>query len=402
MPANTSSNTLMPSRPFCWLPAGSASPRIGIVGAGVMGRGIAAAALRHGFHLTLLDQSPGVAESAVDELRNRHDPGEAPSDGAVVCAATDLAALRDLELVVEAVPEVARTKQNALREIEEAVDEQTLIATNTSSLSVDRLAGTLQHPERFCGLHFCHPVQERRLVEVVRCTATAPEALRRASLLMRSMGKMPIVIGDSPGFVINRLLVPYLNEALELVLEGHSIPDIEATARQAGMPVGPFEQMDRMGLDVAVRVGTQLFFRYPERLVPSELLVAIFKSGRLGAKTGAGFFDWQDGRCPAIPSQVVAEMIAERQKPGDQSTAEQRTIRLLLPMLLESFRLLEEGIAASPREIDLALAEGLGFRAHGIGLLAWADRCGGRRIESWRRELATLGTRFAPPIARAA
>ena len=205
-----------------------------------------------------------------------------------------------------------------------------------------------------------------------------------------------MAVRDSPGFLLNRLLVPYMNEALELLLDGAEIDALDRAAREFGMPLGPLTHFDEFGIDVALAVGRTLYRAFPDRIVPSELLVAMYKSGRLGRKSGSGFcltpHDFAVTRL--VPD--VRTMIYERLRHPLNLRSEEIAHRLFLPMLLEATRVLEESLVESPAMIDTALQLGLGMTSSYRGLFAWADAIGTARIIDLLQPLQPLGKRFEP------
>jgi 3-oxoacyl-[acyl-carrier-protein] synthase II len=374
---------------------------VAVVGAGTMGKGIAEAVLRSGATVTVLDQSPRANDNAKRWL---HQQSEQFCDNSRLRFALteQWSSVADVDLVIETVSENPELKQQVLAEVEAHVSPTTVIATNTSSISLRRLSGALENTDRFCGLHFCHPIRERQLVEVIRGECTSTETIERTIGYAKRFGRLPLVVADSPGFVINRLLVSYLNEALALLLEGVAVPEIAAAAKRFGMPIGPFEQMDRMGIDVAVRAGTHQFFAFPDRVVPSALLVKVMKSKRLGMKTGSGFYEWSRGTRSNDIGPWVQQLIQDRIESHTEPSADALQMRLFLPMLLESRQMIHEGLVQNADAIDTALANGLGFQPLGIGLMTWANRIGWQQLEQHRLQLEYLGPRFANRISKAA
>ena len=240
-------------------------------------------------------------------------------------------------------------------------------------------------------MHFLHPVRYRLLVEIVRGPRSSDETIAVATRHVRQIGRMPIVVRDGPGFLVNRLLFPYLGEALEMLREGVPAEAIERAATDFGMAIGPLRLMDEIGLDTTLQAGWVLAAAFPERVVSSPLLVSMVKAGRLGQKAGAGFYVYgnsaraDDDGLDKNVEKVIHRWIEAPAKPSTQPIA----WRLVLPMLLEATRMLEEGQVSDVRDIDLAVLFGLGFPAEKGGLLWWADALGPRCILD---RLSTLGT----------
>ena len=186
--------------------------------------------------------------------------------------------------------ETVSAKHAVYAAIEPHVQAHTILASNTSTIPIQRLAATLARADRFLGLHFFHPVRRRPLVEIVRGPKTSDASITTAAAFAKGIAKTPIVVDDGPGFLVNRLLVPYLTEALELLLDGASIDDVEHAATEFGMAMGPLRLVDEIGIDTVFQGGRVLWEAFPDRVVASPLLVSMLKAGRLGTKSGAGFF----------------------------------------------------------------------------------------------------------------
>ena len=394
-----------------------AMQRPAVVGAGIMGAGIAASHLRAGFGTTLVDVQPealarsvtGILdEAAWDRNTKRTDPARALALAGNLRTATQLSALAGSDLVIESVVERTDVKRQVLTEIEQMVDPDTVIATNTSTNPITKLATALADPSRFCGLHFFNPVRRMTLVEVVRGPATSDRTIAIAVAHAKRLGKCPIVVHDSPGFLVNRLLMPYLHESVEMLREGGEAKRIDRVARSIGMPMGPLELYDMIGLDTAFYAGLVLNDAYGDRIEASPVIPALVRSGRLGRKSGAGFYIYSDrasaphgdskGGRPKIvrPDEGVADLVAPYALPSRPVTDAVIADRLLLPMVLEATRVLDEGIVRDGRDIDLAVIHALGFPAFRGGVLAWADSLGAAEIVRRLEPLADLGVRMHP------
>jgi|694.fasta_scaffold44869_3 3-hydroxyacyl-CoA dehydrogenase/enoyl-CoA hydratase/3-hydroxybutyryl-CoA epimerase/3-hydroxyacyl-CoA dehydrogenase/enoyl-CoA hydratase/3-hydroxybutyryl-CoA epimerase/enoyl-CoA isomerase len=394
-----------------------AMERPAVVGAGIMGAGIAASHLRAGFNATLVDVQPealarsvtGILdEAAWDRTVKRTDPARALALAGNLRTATQLSALAGSDIVIESVVERTDVKRQVLTEIEQMVDPATVIATNTSTNPITKLATALSDPSRFCGLHFFNPVRRMTLVEVVRGPATSDRTIAIAVAHAKRLGKCPIVVHDSPGFLVNRLLMPYLHESVEMLREGGEAKRIDRVARAFGMPMGPLELYDMIGLDTAFYAGLVLNDAYGDRIEASPVIPALVRSGRLGCKSGGGFYIYSDGASaskskansgrPRIvrPDEGVADLVAPYALPSRPVTDAVIADRLLLPMVLEATRVLDEGIVRDGRDIDLAVIHALGFPAFRGGVLAWADSLGAAEICRRLEPLADLGVRMHP------
>jgi 3-hydroxyacyl-CoA dehydrogenase len=383
---------------------------VGIIGAGTMGTSIAAAHAQYRLPVVIHDADERAIERAgaaiAAELRAAECHLPPSWLGRLVRPTTDLAEAARCDLVLESITENASAKLQLLTRLQRLLGENSLVASNTSTIPIERLAHGLTDPSRFCGLHFCHPVRERPVVEVVRGPCTGSQAIATAVAHARRIQRMPVVVEDGPGFVVNRLLFPYLSAALELLGEGESMDVVERAAIGFGMEIGPLRMMDEIGLDTILQAGMVLGAAFPERVAFSPLLVSMVKSGRLGRKAGAGFYSYScadaaNGHTKSHDGKAAAEY--KHETVGDKAGAalEQRpevfvAYRLILPMLMEATRILEEGKVSDARDIDLAVLFGLGFPAEKGGLLWWADSLGAVRIVELLRFVGTMGQRTAP------
>jgi 3-hydroxyacyl-CoA dehydrogenase/enoyl-CoA hydratase/3-hydroxybutyryl-CoA epimerase/3-hydroxyacyl-CoA dehydrogenase/enoyl-CoA hydratase/3-hydroxybutyryl-CoA epimerase/enoyl-CoA isomerase len=372
----------------------------------MMGTAIAAAHLKVGLPVVITDASEealaGAADRIAAELGEQIDASQAQCAQRarrLVRPTTDPAEVARCDLVLESVVEQVAVKQQLYAGLMPHLPDGTTLASNTSTIPVERLAAELADPGRFCGFHFFHPVRHRSLVEIVRGAQTSDRTIATAVAHAKQIEKMPIVVCDGPGFLVNRLLLPYLAEALELLLDGATIERIEQAATDFGMAIGPLRILDEIGIDTVVDAARVLWQTFPDRLVASPLLITMYKRGRLGRKSGSGFFSYSsetawDG--PARPDPGVEALIAEWARPPQTLSPQTITHRLILPMVLEATRLLEENRVRHPGDVDLAVLFGLGFPAARGGLLYWADAQGADRIVEMLRPLEPLGPRLAP------
>ncbi|MEV4016238.1 3-hydroxyacyl-CoA dehydrogenase family protein [Nonomuraea angiospora] len=277
--------------------------RCGVVGGGRMGAGIAHALLLAGCHVTLVERDGAAAAAARDRVARAVEGSakrglieDAGEPMARLTTMTDPAGLAAAGLVIEAVPEDVDLKLVTLRTAEDAVGPEAVIASNTSSISLDTLAQALARPERFLGLHFFNPVPASRLVEVVIATATDPALRARAVAWVEAIGKTAVVVRDSPGFASSRLGVALGLEAIRMVESGvASAEDIDAAMTLGyGHPTGPLRLTDLVGLDVRLGIARYLERELGPRFTPPDLLVRLVEQGHLGRKTGRGFYDWSE------------------------------------------------------------------------------------------------------------
>ena len=378
---------------------GDDRPRsLGIVGSGLMGTAIAAVAVRHGLRVAMTDAHADVLARVKPAIAAELGEEAGSVVERLIEATADPARVAQCDVVLESVSETVPVKRAVYAELQPHLDGQAILGTNTSTIPIARLAAELLAPERFCGIHFFHPVGERPLVEVVRGPKTNERTIATAMALAESLGKMAIVVNDGPGFLVNRLLLPYLTEAMELLLDGVEIERIELLATAFGMAKGPLRLLDEIGLDTAFAGGRVLFEAFGDRVVVSPLMISMYKAKRFGCKSGAGFFNHANARAgenPPIDSFAV-EKIREWARPPKPLNDDTILARLFLPMVLEATRVLAEGKVADPRDVDLGVLFGLGFPESRGGLLRWADTLGAAQIIEILKPLAELGPRFQP------
>jgi 3-hydroxyacyl-CoA dehydrogenase/enoyl-CoA hydratase/3-hydroxybutyryl-CoA epimerase len=323
--------------------------RVHVVGAGTMGADIAGVCVAAGMEVTLQDISPeqlqrGIA--AQGKLLARKFKTKATRDAAkarlIADPAGDGAARADV--VIEAIVEKLEVKQKLFADLEARVKPDAVLATNTSSLKIEEIARPLRDPARLIGLHFFSPVAQMPLVEVVRGASSREEDVRKGAAFVAAIGKMPLITKDVPGFLVNKVLTPYMFGAMERLEKGEDKENIDEAARRFGMPMGPIELADNVGLDICAHVAEIL--GYPSGGSRLERLVA---SGRLGKKTGEGFYVWKDGK-PQKSKEVF-----------DKDAIERLGRELVQPMLEEAQRALDEGVVENADLVDAGMIFGTGF-----------------------------------------
>lgn len=379
--------------------------QIGVIGSGIMGRGIAAAALRHQWEVVVCDSSPEalsasendiLQQAAYDKQTGRTNPVKQAELKSHLHLKSQFAGSDHTGLVIEAIVETLIAKQDLFAQLEKSIGPEVVLASNTSTIPISQIAKPLAHPDRFLGMHFFNPVSRMRLVEIVRGEKTSEATISKAVHYARGLGKMPIVVGDGAGFLVNRLLFPYLNEAIELLQEGATIEQVDSAAVAFGMPLGPLALYDLVGLDTSVHAGMIMYRAFPDRAIASPLVPSLVKQGRLGQKSGDGFYLHTSSKGFTAPNPAAEKAILNYRKA--ERTFEQAELidRLILPMLLEATRALAEGIAASPQDVDLGMIYGLGFPSDRGGLLFWADSLGAKSCLNKLKPFATLGRRYEP------
>lgn len=376
-----------------------------VVGAGVMGAGIAHWLAARGVHVQLQDVGTEPLGRGMESIRRLFDEGVRRGK----IAATEMRGaldritpvqgevpLRHMDLVIEAATERMDLKCDLFRGLVARSGPRTLLATNTSALSITRIAEMAGAPERIIGLHFFNPVHRMPLVEIVVGRRTDPELVQRMVSFAQQIGKLPVVVNDSPGFVVNRILMPYLIEAAHLFESGATAGDIDAAMLDFGMPMGPLRLLDEIGLDVAADVARTLTAAFGERLAPPIVFQRMVDHGLLGRKTGAGFYR-HDGP-KAKPNLEPARWLADHS--ATRSSRAELQERMVLVMLNEAARCWEERVTSAPEAIDLAMVAGTGFAPFRGGPLRCIDAFGAARVleRLTERVVYSDGLRFAPCV----
>ena len=389
-------------------PKAAARPveRVAVLGAGVMGGGIAQLLAYRGFSVRLKDiraEALGLglrhAREMFDRLvkRGRLDRRAAQRHMDAIAPTLDYSGFGTIDLVIEAVVERMDVKQQVLRETEAEVGDDCVITTNTSSLSVTTMQRALARPERFAGMHFFNPVHRMPLVEVIRGEDTSDETVATVIAVTRRLEKTPVVVRDGPGFLVNRILAPYLNEAAWLLADGASIEQIDRTLKQFGMPMGPLRLLDEVGLDVARHAGSVMSAAFGDRLAPPPPLAALEATQLLGRKGGRGFYRYENGRDKGVNDDIYRLLGSTVPPERRELPPDEILDRALLAMVNEATRALEDGIVQSPSDVDLAMITGTGFPPFRGGLLRWADSLGAREVLQRLEQLQLKhGVRFEP------
>ncbi len=361
--------------------------RVHVIGAGVMGGDIAAWAALRGCTVTLQDRESALIEPALERARTLfgkrlRDPQKAAAAAARLSGDVEGTALGQADVVIEAIFENLEAKRALFTAIEPRLKPGALLATNTSSIVLEALAPALLRPERLLGLHFFNPVAQMPLIEIVHTGSTDEQALRDAIAFARRLDKLPLPCRSAPGFIVNRVLMPYLQEAMLAAQEGVPLEAIDATAERFGMPLGPVELADVVGLDVLEHVGEIVARELGRPLPDLTRLREHIALGQLGRKSGAGFYPWREGK--AVKAEAA-------QAPHDL------TDRLILVLLNECVACLREGIAEDADLIDAAVIFGTGFAPFRGGPLAYARSRGVTAVVERLGELAVrYGERFQP------
>ena len=373
--------------------------RAAVIGAGVMGAGIAQWLSSRGVSVILRDVSldqlvRGMATvtSLYEDAVKRHRMSAIEArDGKdrIFAASTDVP-MRDVEIIVEAATEKLPLKQDIFRCLAAQASSQTILATNTSAISITEIAAATPCPERVVGLHFFNPVHRMELVEIVAGAKTSSDVLVRTAELARRIGKLPVIVKDSPGFIVNRVLMPYLVEAVRLFDVGASAHDIDEVMLDFGMPMGPLRLLDEVGVDVAAHVVSTLAGKFGERVAAPALIEKMMAANLLGKKSGQGFYDHSHKKAN---HDLDAMRSVHRHA---RFTHDELAQRMSLLMVNEAARCVEEHITAGPDVIDLAMVLGTGFAPFRGGPLRYADSLGVANVVAILERFAATEPRFTP------
>ncbi len=385
---------------------------VAVLGAGIMGGGIAYQSALRGASVRLKDIAPAALDAGMSEaakqLSRRVRSGRLAQDKAdkilaTIHPQTDETGFAQVDLVIEAIVERLEVKRSVLAALEPALRADAIIASNTSSLRIADIAEPLARPQNFVGMHFFNPVPVMPLVEVIRGPQTSDAAVAVAVGQALAMGKTPIVVKDCAGFLVNRLITPYVRGFTRLVTEGADFVAVDQAMEDFGWPMGPAYLQDVVGMDVGSHVGKVISAAYPDRMPPvaGDPVAVLVAAGRYGQKNGRGFYAYTPDPAGKPRKSIDPEsqaLIATVQPNGAKAfTPEQIVERLMLPMVMEAVRALEEGVVATPAELDMALLLGLGFPAHAGGALKYADWLGLPHVVARGDALAALDPACKPP-----
>lgn len=377
----------------------------GVLGAGVMGGGIAQLVVdKTKADVRMKDISWDALAGGMKAAskvwrrkveRRRMKSGEMKRKLARITSTTDWSGFRNTDAVVEAVVEKLEIKQQVLAEYEAIAKRDAIFATNTSTIPITKIAANAARPENVVGMHFFNPVDRMPLVEVIRGEKTSEQTMSTIADFAKRMGKTVVICNDGPGFVVNRILAPYINEGVLLLEAGNPIETIDRAMKNFGMPMGPMALLDEVGVDVGGKAAHVLAEAFGERMTGPRSLEKFIEDKRYGKKSSRGLYIWRDGKREG-PDPAVYTLIGVT--PSQQPMAAEAMVeRMVLAMVNEASRVLDEEIVASAAELDLAMIMGTGFPPFRGGLLRYADTLGAThvlaRLEALERE---AGARFAP------
>ena len=381
--------------------------KVGILGAGMMGAGIAHVSAMAGIEVVLIDAKQDAAdrgksysEGLLDKAISRKKATEEKKSEVLarINATTDYAALDGCDLIVEAVFEDPQIKAEVTKKAEAVIGKDAIFATNTSTLPISDLAKASARPEQFIGIHFFSPVDKMMLVEIIKGRATGPRAVAKALDFVRQIRKTPIVVNDARFFYANRCIIPYINEGIRMVAEGVNPVLVENAAKMMGMPLGPLQLVDETSIDLGVKIAkatrAAMGDAYPDAAV-DEVLFRMADEGRLGRKSNAGFYAYDDtGKRQGLWDGLAARYPRADEQPGLTDVQH----RLMFAQTLEAVRALEDGVLEDIREGDVGAILGWGFAPWTGGPFGWLDMLGAARAVEICEDLAERhGARFACP-----
>jgi 3-hydroxyacyl-CoA dehydrogenase / enoyl-CoA hydratase / 3-hydroxybutyryl-CoA epimerase len=375
--------------------------KAGVIGAGAMGAGIAQVISFSGLPVVLKDVDQKMLDRGMEQIRSiyqarvdkgKMSAGEMQGKLDLIVPSLSYSDFADVDIVIEAAPEKMGLKQKIFSELDGVCPEGTLFASNTSALSITEMGRATKRPHKMIGMHFFNPANVMKLVEIIRGAETDEESVQDLVTFTESLRKIPVVVKECPGFLVNRLLMPYLNEAVLCLQDGAATAqEIDSAMVDYGWPMGPFTLMDFLGLDVCYDVGQYLYSQYGDRMEAAMLFEKLVQAGRLGEKSGAGFYGYGGNTDEAV-KKIVAEFN------GGKKLSEFTPDRLVYQLINEAARAAEEDIA-DVRDIDMAMIAGTGMMVKGerIGPLALADKLGidvvVKGLEDFEKK---FGKRFHP------
>jgi 3-hydroxyacyl-CoA dehydrogenase/enoyl-CoA hydratase/3-hydroxybutyryl-CoA epimerase len=377
--------------------------RTAVIGAGVMGAGIAQWISARKLPVILRDintEQVGKGMATIAKLyrdgvkRHLLTAHEARAGMDRVHPAPMEVPLHHADIVIEAAVENLELKKKIFQRLDELVSPDTVLATNTSALPISEMAAGTRHPERVVGLHFFNPVHRMQLVEVIAARQTAPEVLQRALRFAQQIGKLPVVVKDSPGFLVNRILMPYLIEAGNLFEAGAKIEDLDEVMLDFGMPMGPMRLLDEVGLDVALHVAETLATHFGDRMKVPDCVRKMTGAGLLGRKSGNGFYLHEKSKEAKTNSQISTYVLSQQARAISREELQERMVFL---MVNEAVRCLEEQIVTDPADVDFAMIMGTGFAPFRGGPLRYTDTVGAARLVGAMNHLVASGRAHFEP-----
>ncbi|MEZ6090057.1 MAG: 3-hydroxyacyl-CoA dehydrogenase family protein [Pirellulaceae bacterium] len=299
-------------------------------------------------------------------------------------------------IVIESILERREPKQAVLAGAANRFGDDAILATNTSTIPVADIMRAIPHKERCCGLHFFMPVRQRPLIEIVTTDSTSERTIEVAKRYASAVGKRYLVVRDRPGFVVNRMLVPYLNESVQLLCGGSSAEQIERVALKFGMPMSPFELMDWIGMETNFHAGRAIWQAFPSRIEPSPLTPAMVKAKLKGRAGGEGLYVYASGKRSQALGPTASELVQRYTRDTSELPDQQLAVRLFFPMLIEAACILQQSVVPDLDGIEQAMLGGLGMNADS-GFVSYFDELGPRTCRRLLKELVTIGRRYEAP-----
>ncbi|MCA1658446.1 MAG: enoyl-CoA hydratase/isomerase family protein, partial [Verrucomicrobiaceae bacterium] len=372
-----------------------------VIGAGIMGSGIAQWLSSRGVSVILRDVDSAAIDRGLANIEKTYadavrrglmNEAKAKEGRARIVASTQPGMMRDVQIVIEAASEKLEIKKKIFADLAASTSETAILATNTSALPIDELATSTGSPARVVGLHFFNPVSRMKLIELVVGRQTSEEIRERALVFARQIGKLPVLVRDSPGFLVNRVLFPYLLDAAEMFQSGVSAEEIDRPLLEWGMPMGPLRLIDEIGVDITVDIADTLEKAYGARDRAPEILRKMYDAKMLGRKLGGGFYKYEGKQ--QTPNEALQEW---RQESGENFAAENITNRLTFLMVNEAARCLEEKVVATPEDADYGMVLGTGFPVFRGGPLRYAESFGLKELVAEMDGIhSRAGEKFAP------
>ncbi len=382
-----------------------------VLGAGIMGGGVAYQSASNGVPIVMKDIRQEALDDGLEEvgklLKKQLTRGRLKPEGMAdvlnaIQPALSYGEFNDVNLVVEAVVENPKIKQSVLAEVEQNVSEDTIITTNTSTISVNLLSTALKRPENFCGMHFFNPVHRMPLVEVIRADSSSEKAIATTVAYAKAMRKTPIVVNDCPGFLVNRILFAYFSGFDKLIADGGNPQQIDKVMEKFGWPMGPAYLLDVVGLDTGKHAAAVMAEGFPDRMSSGDgsVIDAMYNAERFGQKNGIGFYKYEldkRGR-PKKLADPDGDAVVKSVQPNGQKEFDASEIiqRLMIPMCIETARCVEDNIVSSPAEADMGLVYGVGFPPFKGGALHHVDKIGLAKFCDSADQFEALGPLYHP------
>ena len=384
-----------------------------VLGAGIMGGGVAYQSASRGTPLIMKDINEAALTLGMDEAtkllggqltRGKIDPAKMAKVISQITPTLSYGDFNRVDLVVEAVVENVNVKKSVLAEVEQHLADDAILTSNTSTISITELATALKKPESFCGMHFFNPVHRMPLVEVIRGAKTSESTIARTVAYAKAMGKTPVVVNDCPGFLVNRVLFPYFGGFSGLLESGADFTKIDKIMERFGWPMGPAYLLDVVGIDTAFHADAVMADGFPDRMAHTNenAIDRMFKLERFGQKNQKGFYRYENdkrGKPKKIIDEEVTSLLSDVVGDAREFTDEEIIERMMIPLCIETARCVEEGIVASAAEADIGLIYGIGFPPFLGGAMNYMDQMGLAAFCEMADKYADLGLMYAPTDA---